>query len=368
LPSRMAITKIQAAMAIIIILVVVIAGAAYYYYAAAPPAPAAITTPTVTTTPVKTPVVKTMRWGTSATGTSGHRALVGITKVLGEEMPDYSFSVFPTAGAVASMKGYAEGELEGCYVADMTFQEMYTSTGRFEGYKPKRLPVQTFWAFTLETTLAIHASKAEAYKKWGDLAGKKIFDGPAAWDVRANLVRSLKALGIGFQHIEVDTKMVATALEKGDIEATIVYTTSRKSPAPWIKEMELATKIRILNPSPEEIEKLKAAGLQVVEIDPKGVYATDVGVKTIYAVPFYYGFHVGTEVPEEDVYRMLKALEKRAKDLVAYDPGFEDLAKDFAGYQVKGIMNTPGNIPIHPGLAKYLKEKGLWRSEWRIAA
>ncbi|MEM3574603.1 MAG: TAXI family TRAP transporter solute-binding subunit [Candidatus Bathyarchaeia archaeon] len=365
--SRRAITKIQAAIAIIVVLAIIVAGAAYYYYAAAPPA-VTITTPTVTTPTVTKPVVKTIRWGTSAAGTSGHRALVGITKILGEEMPDYSFSVFTTPGAVASMKGYAEGELEACYVADMTFQEMYTSTGRFEGFKPKRLPVQTFWAFTLETTLAIHASKAGVYKKWGDLAGKKIFDGPAAWDVRANLVRSLRALGIDFQHVEVDTKMVATALEKGDIEATIVYTTCRRSPAPWIKEMELATKIAILNPSPEEIEKLKAAGMQVVEVNPKDAYATDVGVKTIYACPFYYGFHVGTEVPEEDVYRMLKALEKRAKDLVAYDPGFEDLAKDFAGYQVKGILNTPGNIPIHPGLAKFLKEKGLWRSEWKVAA
>ncbi|MEM2339876.1 MAG: TAXI family TRAP transporter solute-binding subunit [Candidatus Bathyarchaeia archaeon] len=364
--SRRAITKIQAAIAIIVVLAIIVAGAAYYYYAAAPPA-VTITTPTVTTPTVTKPVVKTIRWGTSAAGTSGHRALVGITKILGEEMPDYSFSVFTTPGAVASMKGYAEGELEACYVADMTFQEMYTSTGRFEGFKPKRLPVQTFWAFTLETTLAIHASKAGVYKKWGDLAGKKIFDGPAAWDVRANLVRSLRALGIDFQHVEVDTKMVATALEKGDIEATIVYTSSRKSPAPWIKEMELATKIAILNPSPEEIEKLKAAGMQVVEVNPKDAYATDVGVKTIYACPFYYGFHVGTEVPEGDVYRMLKALEKRAKDLVAYDPGFEDLAKDFAGFQAKGVANTPG-VPVHPGLAKFLKEKGLWRSEWKVAA
>ncbi|MEM2227159.1 MAG: TAXI family TRAP transporter solute-binding subunit [Candidatus Bathyarchaeia archaeon] len=350
--SRRAITKIQAAIAIIVVLAIIVAGAAYYYYAAAPPAQK-----------------KALRWAAGTPDSAGYRGLVGITKILGEEMPDYSFTVYSTAGGIASIKAYSKGEVDGCYGASLSLPQLYNFEEQFKDFKPeaKRFPVQTLWAFTLETAIAIHASKAGVYKRWGDLDGKKIFSGRPAWDVTFNLKRCLTALGIKFQHVEIDTKMMALALEKGDIEATIVYTSSRKSPAPWIKEMELATKIAILNPSPEEIEKLKAAGIEIIEINPKDAYATDVGVKTIFASPFYYGYHVGTEVPEGDVYRMLKALEKRAKDLVAYDPGFEDLAKDFAGFQAKGVANTPG-VPVHPGLAKFLKEKGLWRSEWKVAA
>lgn len=313
------------------------------------------------------PGITPIRWGTSKVGSTGYMALVGVTTILGKEMPDYSFSVYPQPGAIASMKAYADGDLEACYGADVGFIEMYNVEKRFEAFVAKRMPVQTFWSYTLETTLAVHAGKTDAYQKWGDIAGKKVFDGPLGWDVRANLVKSLDILGVTFEHIEVDIKMVADALEKGDIEATLVYTTAGASPAPWIREVEIATDIAILNPSTDEIDKLKAAGVWVTEIDPEKAYATDVHVDTIYACPFYYGFHVGVEIPEEVVYRMLTVLDEHKGDLATYDPGFEALAEDFVGMQVRGISSIP-DVPVHPGLAKFLKEHAAWEPEWEIAS
>jgi hypothetical protein len=36
-----------------------------------------------------------------------------------------------------------------------------------------------------------------------------------------------------------------------------------------------------------------------------------------------------------------------------------------AGFQVEGVKSSIAyGIPVHPGLAKYLKEKGLWNPEW----
>ena len=63
---------------------------------------------------------------------------------------------------------------------------------------------------------------------------------------------------------------------------------------------------------------------------------------------------------------MLTVLEAAAGDLVKLEAGFGPLSKDFAGFQVKGIKSIP-EVPIHPGLAKYLKEKGLWDPSWVIA-
>ena len=312
------------------------------------------------------PEITPIRWGTSKVGSTGYMALVGVTTILGKEMPDYSFSVYPTPGAIASMKAHADGDLEACYASDIGFIEMYNAEKRFEGFVAKRMPVQTFWSYTLETTLAVHAGKTDVYKKWGDIAGKKIFDGPLGWDTRASLVKSLDTLGIPFEHVEIDLTMVADALEKGDIEATIVYTTTGASPAPWIREVEIAIDIAILNPSADEIDKLKAAGVWVMEIDPEKAYATDVHVDTIYACPFYYGFHVGVEVSEEEVYRMLTILDEHKEDLATFDPGFGALAEDFVGMQVRGISSVP-DVPVHPGLAKFLKEHAAWEPEWEIA-
>jgi TRAP-type uncharacterized transport system substrate-binding protein len=98
----------------------------------------------------------------------------------------------------------------------------------------------------------------------------------------------------------------------------------------------------------------------------KKAYTRDLGVDELYGVPFYFGYHHGLNFPAEAVYKALKVFEAGGADLLRLDPGFGPLAADFAGFQVKGIQSIP-EIPVHPGLAKYLKEKGLWDSSWVIA-
>jgi TRAP-type uncharacterized transport system substrate-binding protein len=89
-------------------------------------------------------------------------------------------------------------------------------------------------------------------------------------------------------------------------------------------------------------------------------------VDELYGVPFYFGQHIGLDFPEEAVYKMIKVLEESAGDLAKLEAGFGPLSKDFAGFQVLGIQSIP-EVPVHPGLAKYLKEKGLWDTAWKIA-
>jgi len=316
------------------------------------------------------PKVVTISWGTSRVGSSGYRALLAIAHLLTKEIPGYEFFAVPTAGAAMSTKTYCKGELDGCYVACIQFEELYAFKGRFEGFEAeaKRMPVQTFWAYTLEIGIAIHDRDVGKYTKWSDLDGERIFTLPLGWDVGALCRAGLDALGIKYEHVELDLGMVGTALEKGDIVATGVYTAGMgRSIAPWESEMELTTKLAILNPSADEIERLKAAGFHVVEIDPSKAFKTDVNVDKMYGLVLYYGFHLGTEVPEDIVYQMLKVLEEHAEELAKYDPMFKQLAEDFVGMQVRGIERVP-HIPVHPGLAKFLKEKGVWREEWKIAA
>jgi TRAP-type uncharacterized transport system substrate-binding protein len=99
----------------------------------------------------------------------------------------------------------------------------------------------------------------------------------------------------------------------------------------------------------------------------KKAYTRDLGVPELYGVPFYFGYHHSINFPAEDIYRALKAFEAEAPALTKLDPGFGPLAKDLAGFQVLGIKSIP-EVPVHPGLAKYLKEKGLWDSSWKIAS
>jgi hypothetical protein len=42
------------------------------------------------------------------------------------------------------------------------------------------------------------------------------------------------------------------------------------------------------------------------------------------------------------------------------------MAKDFAGMQAQGINANP-DIPVHPGLARFLKEHKAWNDKWKVA-
>ena len=94
------------------------------------------------------------------------------------------------------------------------------------------------------------------------------------------------------------------------------------------------------------------------------VFKRDVHADKVVLLPFYYGFHVGLEVPENDVYQMLTVIEKNVGELVKSDPGYAQIAKDMPGFQRRGVAAAADLVPIHPGLAKYMREKGVWDAKW----
>ncbi len=99
--------------------------------------------------------------------------------------------------------------------------------------------------------------------------------------------------------------------------------------------------IRVVNPCPDEIAKLKAAGLAIAEVDAKDAFAKGVGPSTLQGVPILFGYNVRPDMPEAIVYKMIKAFYDKRDELVKIDPGFTPMAKDFVGMQAQGINANP---------------------------
>jgi hypothetical protein len=313
---------------------------------------------------------KDLRWGTSAVGSAGHKALVALAELLNREMPSYRVTVQPTPGAIVTVKGYATGQFEGYYGADIAFYELANDIKRFKGFKAsmKRQPVQSFWSYTVEVGTAVHSRDRDKFKSWADLSGKPVFTGPLPWDVRAHLERAYETLGVKHQYRQVDLSAAGSLLQGGGIEGFIIYTAGQATTAPWITEASLAADWAALNPSADELARLKKAGFAVSETKPE-VFKRDVHADKVVLLPFYYGFHVGLEVPENDAYQMLKVIEKNAAELAKADKGFAQIAKNMPEMQRLGVNSAADFVPIHPGLAKYMREKGVWDAKWdaRIA-
>jgi TRAP-type uncharacterized transport system substrate-binding protein len=312
---------------------------------------------------------KMLRWGCANPGSYYYKASAFIADFLRRGMPDYDLTIYPYASTTANIKSFLVGNLEAVYGAEPGFVKLYAFKKPFAGFEPnvKQMPVQGVWIYTMETHLLTLPKNKDKYRTWEDLNGKKIFMTKAGYMNHINIFRAVEDIcGLDVTHVEVDMTKVADALRAGTIDATAAYTTATVSLASWIKVLDVASPLQGVNPSPAQIKKLSAAGFTPAKIDMKKAYTRDLGVKELYGVPFYFGQHFGLDFPEEGVYNLIKTLEKSAADLAKLEAGFGPVAKDFAGFQVLGIKSIP-EVPIHPGLAKYLKEKGLWDSSWKIA-
>jgi len=313
---------------------------------------------------------KTMwRWGCSNPGAYGYRVSAFLADFLRRGLPDYDVTVYPYVSTTANIKSFLVGELESTYSAEPGLRKLYSFKKPFKGFEPnvKQMPVQSFWSYTMETHILTLPKNKDKFRTWQDLDGKKIYMTKAGYMNHINIFRAMTDInGLKIKHVEVDMSKVADALRAGTIDATAAYTTALVSLAGWIKVLDVSSPLQGVNPTPEQIKKLTAAGFTPEKINMKKAYTRDLGVDELYGVPFYFGYHHGLRFPAEGVYKMLKLFETEAAMLLKLDPGFGPLAADVAGFQVRGIQSIP-EIPVHPGLAKYLKEKGLWDPAWKIA-
>ena len=310
---------------------------------------------------------KDIRWGTGPAGSSGGKALVVLANILNKNMPEYRITVLPTPGAVGTVKGFAMGEFDGFYGSDVALHEFATNTERFKGFKAriKRTPVQSLWCYTLDVGLAIKASDRNKIKSWADLNGLPVFTGPAPFDTRKQVENSLHALGVKHNYTEVALATAGSQLNNGTIKAMIIYAAGGKTPPPWLAQASLAVDWAALNPSPKEIAELKKKGFSTIQVPPANFHKKEAYVKDITLVPTYWGFDLGLNVPENDMYKMLKVIEAHADELAKQDPSFRQISGGhFAEFEHDALESTWKLVPIHPGLAKYLKEKGKWDAKW----
>jgi TRAP transporter TAXI family solute receptor len=311
---------------------------------------------------------KPMRIATSAVGSYGYTIAAFLAKIIeGALGGEYTVTVQPYTSPTVAMKALMNGEAEISYTADIGMGEFHQRVGGFKDYKPK-MPeiVHTWYSYPMESMMAVAAKDADKFKCWRDFSGKKVFYTNAGFMNWLNWIRIYKVLGYGFDHVQIDLKSNADAMESGSIVGSAVYTTAGRSlPAYW-KETEIRIDIRVVNPCPDEVAKLKAAGLSVIEVDPKAAFSKSVGPSTLLGVGILFGHNVRADMPESVVYKMITAFYKNKDDLVKSDPGFTPLAKNFVGMQVDGINANP-DIPVHPGLVRFLKENKAWNAKWKVA-
>ena len=311
---------------------------------------------------------KSLRWSTAQVGSYGYTIAASMAKVLEQALGgEYTVTVQPYQSPTVSMKATMDGDAEIAYVADIGMTQFQERVGPFKDYKPTKPElVHTWYAYPMESMMATSAKEADKFKCWKDFSGKPVYFTQAGFQNWLNWQRIFKALGYDFKHVQIDNKANGDALEQGTIVGSAIYTTAGRSLPPYWKETEVRMDIRVINPCPDEVAKLKAAGLPIASVEAKDGFAKSVGPATLQGVPILFGYNVRPDMPEAVVYKMIKAFYDKREELVKLEAGFTPMAKDFVGMQAQGINANP-TIPVHAGLAKFMKEHKAWDDKWKVA-
>jgi len=311
---------------------------------------------------------KSLRWTTSQVGSYGYTIAASMAKIVEQALGgEYTVTVQPYQSPTVAMKAVMDGEGEVAYTADIGMTQFQERVGPFKDYKPTKPEiVHTWYAYPMESMMATSAKEADKFKCWKDFSGKPVYFTQAGFQNWLNWQRIFKTLGYDFKHVQIDNKANGDALEQGTIVGSAIYTTAGRSLAPYWKETEVRMDIRVINPCPDEVAKLKAAGLAVSDVEAKGAFSKSVGPSMLQGVPILFGYNARPDMSEDAVYKMVKAFYEKRDELVKLDPGFTPMAKDFVAMQVQGIDANP-QIPVHAGLAKFLKEHKAWNDKWKVA-
>ena len=311
---------------------------------------------------------ESIRWTTSQVGSYGYTIAASMAKIVEQAIGgEYTVTVQPYQSPTAAMKAVMDGEGEIAYTADIGMTQFQERVGPFKDYKPTK-PEARAHLVRLSDEVddgdigegGRQVQVLEGFQRQAHLFTQAGFQNWLNWQ------RIFKALGYDFKHVQIDNKANGDALEQGTVVGSAIYTTAGRSLPPYWKETEVRMDLRVINPCPDEVAKLKAAGLAIADVDPKGAFAKGVGPSTLQGVPILFGYNVRTDLPEAVVYKMIKAFYDKRDELVKLNPGFTPMAKDFIGMQAQGINANP-QIPVHAGLAKFLKEHKAWDDKWKAA-
>ncbi|MDH5781681.1 MAG: hypothetical protein OEZ07_03825 [Dehalococcoidia bacterium] len=321
----------------------------------------------------KVPIEK-IRWdaGTTKEGTTNYVATATIAELTFRYLKDYiEMSPVPYTSSTVGLKGYDVKEVDSMYASTQQVDQIMTGTGAFSPdlYKWTRPATQLFWTYDLPYFSFIRAKDKDKITCWNDFAGKKVFPQMKGTGTYEILLVVLGPEGLDIWD-KMDVKDFAMehsgdALKLGEVDVVCCYGLGK--PVGWGEAAMATLDCAVVPPSPKELEIMLNAApwLAPMAIDPVTYFAgRDVGLKApmdTYGVAYVY--LVDPDMDEEYTYQLTKCVFEHSDELVAAAPGtWADWAAvgpmDYnLKYWQRCCAKYP-NLPLHPGVKRYLKELG----------
>lgn len=191
--------------------------------------------------------------------------------------------------------------------------------------------------------------------KMADLKGKKVFIGPPGGAATRNVTVMIKSQtglvpGKDFTKINMGWSAAIQAFQDKKYDVMVIPT---NAPSPAIQQIALNNKLRLLSVDISKQGKLlRTPGRTIRTIDPTVYGKNMVNTKPVQTLGALVGVGVRADMPEDVVYKITKAFWENVSEAHASAVWM----KNAVNLNVALVVVPHG---LHPGAAKYYKEKGV---------
>ncbi|MBX3512770.1 MAG: TAXI family TRAP transporter solute-binding subunit [Xanthobacteraceae bacterium] len=271
---------------------------------------------------------------------------VAISKILAEKMKDSRPSVQATKASVENLNLLQAGKGEIAFTLGDSLAAGYAGD-QDAGFRGKLDKLRVVGAI-YPNYIQIVASKESGIKTLADLKGKRLSVGAPKSGTELNARAILAAAGMKYENLgKVEYLPFAESVElikNRQLDATLQ---SAGLGVASIKDLANSVEIVVVE-IPADIITKAGAPFQSAVI-PANTYQGQTAAVNSAIVPNY--LVTRSDLPEAVVYQMTKAIFDSLPELVAAHAAARAIKLENAA------KNPP--VPLHPGAAKYFKEKGV---------
>ena len=294
----------------------------------------------------RSPAAEFITFGGGPTGGTYYAISTGLAKIFSAKVKDVEARVRATNGALENPVLASAGKID---LGPTNANLAVWALGGIEVYKGKQQPnIALFMGGLAGGHLHIVVLGDSPIKSIADLKGKRIAVGPTGNTTALMMNQLLGLHGIApnaYTPVYVNYNNGFSALADGNVDAAIVNTAP---PVPAVKEIGIRRSIRLLSvPEDKRKEFLDKYPFYGQGMLAKSIYGTAEDVLTLGTSNIIIA---RKDLKPDLVYSMVKAAYENLDDLRAAHPSA----------RVIKVENGPkGGLPLHPGAARYFKERGV---------
>lgn len=302
--------------------------------------------------------------GAGSDGSSTWATGQALQQLVRENTENIRITAQQTGGTQANLRLYSQGQVQLIGTSNYLYDLAKNDQGDYASNPIKDFPHQGFeYGVTHTYTLAREGTGIETYE---DLKGKSVWPLWSGSSIRLPYAKFLREVGLWDQMNirNMGPSDVAGALESGRVDAIAVYGVSYKGLSGWATQVDTRAQLNLVQMSDEkkqQIDQILASGYE--EIKPYGWNNQSFSSDTVTAIPMNFRIFYGDEISEDVAYTVTKLVHENGKALTDKVTILPDLSNP-----EKLVQGTLEEYPVHPGAAKYFKEIGAWKDNWKVGS